>query len=141
MPFQRPESEGDEPPALSVAAGDYDVAAHFEHTVAADGVRTYCCRLIATPLAGHGDRAVVERTLVMSQDDAIQGNGARPGTMPPPDQLNAGMAALGMRYIQMLIEALNRGQGDLALTGRRSVSEVRSRIGMTDGALRARERS
>ncbi len=140
MPLPTPEPPAGDTVALSFTSEGYSVAAHLEHAAAADGAQTYRCRLVATPLLDRPDHPVVERTLVLTQEDAVLGNGVRPGSLPPPNQLNAGLVSLGTRYIQMLIDAVNRGFGDLAPTGTRSASEARSRIGMTDAALRARER-
>jgi hypothetical protein len=140
MPLPVPEPPVDEPATVSFTAAGYAVAAHLEHEATTDGPRTYRCRLVATPLADQPHHPIVERTLVLSRQDAELGNSVRPGFLPPPSQLNAGLLALGVRYLQMLLDAVNRGFQDLAPAGTYSASEVRSRIGMTDTALRARER-
>jgi hypothetical protein len=140
MPLPVPEPPAGEPETVSFTAAGYAVAAHLEHEATADGPQTYRCRLVATPLADQANHPVVVRTLVLSREDAELGNSVRPGFLPPANQLNAGLLALGERYIQMLLDAVNRGFRDLAPTGTHSASEVRARLGMTDTALRARER-
>jgi len=45
----------------------------------------------------------------------------------------------GVRYMEALINAVNRGFRTIAPMGRRSVSTARSFIGMTDTALQTRE--
>jgi hypothetical protein len=117
----------------------FRIEARLLREVDADGTTTRTCALTATELAGDPTPLVFERCVFLSQGQAALRNLQRPGAQPAEEQLDADLLGIGVRYIHGLIDVANRGFRMLAPAATRSFSETRSRLGMTDAALRLRE--
>ncbi len=118
----------------------YSIEPVLSSTVSAEGVAGYSCVVTATELDGAGVPLVFRRTLELSQAQAAVANLTRPGTAPPPEQLAAELIGLGVSYVKALIDVVNNGFRAIAPTATRSPSEVKSRMGMSESALRTREK-
>jgi hypothetical protein len=130
-----------EKPMVSTTYEGYAIDAQLRRGLDGDAATTpvHTCVVTATELEDRPGRIIFARTLVLSEVDAARGNAMQPGTLPPLERLNAGLADAGLRYVQMLVDAVRRGFRDIGRAGTLTVSEARSRMGMTDRALHARE--
>lgn len=126
-------------PLLNVSYAGYRIEAQLDHAQAGDGSPRYRCQLTASELSDRADALMFTRTLVLGTAQAALMNSAQPGTVPPQDRLQAELVAHGMRYMEALIAAVNRGFRAIAPVGSRDVSDARAYLGMTDPALHARE--
>ncbi len=126
-------------PSPSVSYAGYRVAAQFDQTQADDGSRRYVCQLTASELSERADALRFRRTLVLGEQQAALQNTAQPGTVPPLDRLQAELVQHGIRYMELLIDLVNRGFRAIAPAGSRDVSAARACLGMTDAALQTRE--
>ncbi|HLZ72135.1 MAG TPA: hypothetical protein VKV26_19690 [Dehalococcoidia bacterium] len=129
------------PPEPSIAAtyAGYRLVAQLDQAREDDGSSRYSCQLTASEISDRPDPLVFTRTLILGEAQAALMNARQPGTVPPLDRLHADLVKHGVRYMEALINAVNRGFRTIAPEGRRSVSDVRSFVGMTDTALQNRE--
>ncbi len=126
-------------PWLAATYAGYRIVAQLDQAHEEDGSSRYACQLTASEITERPDALVFMRTLVLGEAQAALMNAGQPGTVPPLDRLYADLVEHGVRYMEALINAVNRGFRTIAPMGRRSVSAARSFIGMTDTALQTRE--
>jgi hypothetical protein len=131
-------------PGETVTYGGFSISPQWNKDVAEDGSARYACTLTATATAQENAEVapgsvVFARTVVLTAGQAALRNAMQPGTIPPENEIDARLVEVGMRYVQGLINAVNRGFHTPAPTRTLSVAEAGSRIGMSDNALRTRE--
>lgn len=122
-----------------LAYAGYSVTPALREELRADGDAQYLCTLTATELAEAPTRMVFSRTVAVSQAQAAVMNQRRPGVAPERSELEAILLAISVRYLEALIDLVNRGFRTIAPTHTLSTHEARSRLGMTDAALSLRE--
>ncbi|HZQ35320.1 MAG TPA: hypothetical protein VFD32_05270 [Dehalococcoidia bacterium] len=125
--------------SLAVSYAGYGIVARFDQVQAGDGRLSHLCQLTASEIGERADALVFTRTLVLGDAQAALMNTAQPGIVPALDRLQAELGAHGMRYMETLVDVVNRGFRAIAPVGNRSVSDARSFLGMTDAALQTRE--
>ncbi len=118
----------------------YSIELSLSPSLSNEGVAGYVCAMAAEELNGTGAPLIFRRTLELSKTQAAVTNLMRPGSAPPAEQLAAELVGLGVAYMKELIDLVNKGFRTIALEATRSPSEVKSRIGMSESALRAREK-
>lgn len=126
-------------PRPPVSYAGYRLVAQFDQAQADDRSQRYVCQLTASELSERADALVFRRTLVLGEQQAALQNTVQPGTVPPLDRLQAKLVQHGMRYMEALIDVVNRGFRAIAPAGSRDVSTARACLGMTDAALQIRE--
>jgi hypothetical protein len=119
----------------------YLVSQSLREAARSDGDAEYICDATATELAEAPSPIVFTRTVVITQQHARVMNQRHPGELPRRDELVALLLGISMRYVQTLIDQVNRGFRTIAPAQTLSTHETRSRLGMTDSALQAREGS
>lgn len=127
-----------EPLQLPLYEG-YRIVPVLARELASDGNVSITCVLTATEVADLPARMIFARTLELTQAQAAITNQLHPGSVPPPEQLDAELIGIGVGYMQALIDLVNGGFRSLAPLATHSPSEVRSRLGMTRTALQRRE--
>jgi hypothetical protein len=125
--------------SLAVSYAGYRIVARLDQMQAEGGSLHQVCRLTASELNERPEALVFTRTLVLGTAQAALMNTAQPGMVPPLDRMQAELVAHGMRYMETLVDLVNRGFRAIAPGGNRSVSDARSFLGMTDAALQTRE--
>ncbi len=125
--------------SLAVTYAGYGIIARFDHAQAGDGRLSHLCQLTASEIRERADPLVFTRNVVLGDAQAALMNTAQPGIVPPLAQLQVELLAHGMRYMETLIDVVNRGFRAIAPMGNRSVSDARAFLRMTDAALQTRE--
>lgn len=126
-------------PWPSISYAGFRLVTRFDQAQADDGSQRYVCQLTASELTESADALVFRRTLVVGEQQAALLNRAQAGTVPPLDRLQAELTQHGLRYMEALIDLVNRGFRAIAAAGSRDVSAARACVGMTDAALQIRE--
>ncbi|MHB8574045.1 MAG: hypothetical protein ACYDCQ_01815 [Dehalococcoidia bacterium] len=117
----------------------YVIAPSIQRAEVAEGNPTYTCVLTATAVPDGAARPAFARTLELSETQAAMTNRWRPGAVPTREQIDGELVDIGVAYMQALVSLLNHGGRGIAAAATLSLGQARSRIGMTDAALSARE--
>ena len=117
----------------------YALTPELREEARTDGDALYVCVLTATEQAERPVPVVFARTIAVSQAQAAVTNQRQPGVAPQRGEMEASLLGIGVTYMQALIDLVNRGFRTIAPANTLAVNEVRSRLGMSDAALRLRE--